>query len=103
MNTFNPVIHDTKFVWDDGRGETWCTREYVETRYLHRIALGRAAEARLGGQNDVAEEFEHKARGLSRTLQRLRDQGHLGRNEAYENGEFSKAFKSMNADSLRVL
>ena len=81
--TSEQIQHTAKFVWDDGHGETSCSADYFETRCLQRVALGKAAEARLANNESVAADFEAKARSHALRLDEMRRSGHIGPNVRY--------------------
>lgn len=67
-----------RFTWDNGRGETQCSRTYLERREFQRLAFGRAAEARLLGKEELAADYEAQGRRLALELEDLRRAGHVG-------------------------
>ncbi len=95
--------YDAKFVWDDGQGETTCTADYFETRCFQRVALGKAAEARLHKDERTAVEYESKARAYAMRLDEMRRAGHIGKNMRYTESEFREQFKNSTAGTMAVL
>lgn len=102
--SFAPSIeHDARFTWDDGQGETRCSAAYLERRNFQRVALGRAAEARLLGKLESAQTFEEQARRLSFELAALKKAGHVGATTMFPQGEFRAAFAHATIGDLRVV
>jgi hypothetical protein len=96
-------IHDARFTWDDGLGESNCSSLYLETRMFQRVAAGKAAEARLQRQYQIAAEYDTKARNLSLRLDALRKAGHIGRLNEFRGGEFRNAFATATVASLAIV
>jgi hypothetical protein len=103
MTNGNTPIHDAKFAWDDGQGESTCSSMYLETRCLQRVAAGKAAEARLQRQYQLAAEFDTKARNLAMRLDELRKTGHLGRVSEFRGSEFRNAFATATVATLTLI
>lgn len=95
--------YDAKFVWDDGQGETTCTSDYFETRCFQRVALGKAAEARLNKDERTAVDYEAKARSFASRLDDMRRAGHIGKNTRYSEGEFRERFKNVTSATMSVI
>lgn len=97
------IVLDSRFVWDNGRGETECSAVYLERRNFHRMAVGRAAEARLLGKVEVAASFEEQARRLAGEMDALQKAGHVGASKPFDKGEFRAVFDTMKLKDLRIL
>ncbi len=97
------VAHTAVFVWDDGGGQTRCSPLYRETRDFARVAQGHAAEARLNGSEQLAQEYEMKARALADQLEKLRRSGHLGATEPIGGSAFSDAYVAGDPASLHIV
>jgi hypothetical protein len=96
-----PVL-SAKFVWDDGTGQTWCSPLYLETRNFQRVAVGRAAEARLNQNAALADDFDLKAHKLARQLTELREAGHVGRSEPRATSAFRETFAKVDPATLTL-
>lgn len=94
---------DSRFSWDNGKGETICSSIYLEKRNFQRMALGRAAEARLLGKPELATTFEEQARRLSQEMESLQKAGHVGESRQFQQGEFRAAFDAAKASDLKLL
>lgn len=99
----NRVSLDARFSWDNGRGETQCSSVYLERRNFHRMAAGRAAEARLLGKIELAASFEEQARRLGREMEELQKVGHVGASKNFHQGEFRAAFDSARFEDLKIV
>lgn len=77
------IILDSWFTWDNGRGETRCSADYLERRNFQRIALGRAAEARLLGKMEAALGFEKQAYRLGEEMDEMQQFGHVGESRVF--------------------
>lgn len=97
------VAHTVHFTWDDGSGQTHCTPLYLEVRDFHRVACGHAADARLNGRVELAEDFDQKARVLARQMADLRAVGHVGRSLQVSQTVFHEAFAHRAGESLSIL
>lgn len=95
--------YNAKFVWDDGQGETTCTSDYFEARCFQRVALGKAAEARLAKDERGAVEYESKARAFALRLDDMRRAGHIGKNTRYTESEFRERFKNTTANTMSII
>ncbi len=96
-----PVL-SAKFVWDDGTGQTWCSPLYLETRNFQRVAVGRAAEARLNLDAALADDFDEKAQKLARQLTELRKAGHVGGSEPRSISAFRETFAKVEPSALTL-
>ncbi|CAN5138170.1 hypothetical protein BH10PSE17_BH10PSE17_24370 [soil metagenome] len=99
--TPRPVL-STQFIWDDGSGQTSCSALYLETRNFQRVAVGRAAEARINGDVALAESYDLKAHRLARDLTALRETGHVGRSELRKKSNFSETFAKVTSANLSL-
>ncbi|HEU4622564.1 MAG TPA: hypothetical protein VFS42_10100 [Burkholderiaceae bacterium] len=97
------MSHTAHFIWDDGEGESCCSSLYLETRNLLRVACGKAAEARLQNNHDLAERYELKIRSLTQSLSNLRKTGHLGEARVYSGNAFETAFANARPEHLKIL
>lgn len=97
-----PVL-SAKFVWDDGTGQTWCSPLYLETRNFQRVALGRAAEARLDQDTALADDFDQKVQKLARQLTELRQAGHVGHSEPRSTSAFCETFAKVEPSALKLV
>lgn len=72
------VAHDSCIAWPNGRGETPCSKLYVETFDAHTEA--EIAACRAEDDEDWAAYTEHlsRAEALRVQLEKLRDEGHVG-------------------------
>ncbi|CAN5447947.1 hypothetical protein BH09PSE6_BH09PSE6_29020 [soil metagenome] len=99
--TTRPVL-STHFVWDDGSGQTSCSALYFETRNFQRVAVGRAVEARINGDDSLAASYDLKAHQLARELTSLREARHVGRSELRNKSSFSETFAKISSASLSL-
>ena len=102
-NQRGKLVHDAKFSWDNGRGETACTATYLERRNFQRMAVGRGAEARLLGKIELAHSFEEQARRLAREMEELQKAGHVGESKHFHQGEFREVFGQVKVEDLKIL
>lgn len=97
------MLHTAKFAWDDGQGESYCSALYLETRDMLRVAAGKAAEARLHRDPELADQFEFKARTLMQSLDRLRREGHLGDARRFHDPRDTTPFMRASGRKLQIL